>query len=90
LIPADFADRRRFFRMGREPLMVDILPEIDGVDFDQVWERRIQGRIDAPTGQKAFFISSDDLVTAKLAARRPQDLADATAIRIAAGGPPES
>jgi hypothetical protein len=81
LTAADFADRSRFFRMGREPVMVDILPEIDGVDFDAVWQRRVEGVIDPATGQKAFFISSDDLVMAKMAAGRPQDLADAAAIR---------
>ncbi len=70
--------------MGREPLMVDILPEIDGIDFDRAWERRVEGVIDAVTGQKAFFISSADLIVAKLAAGRPQDIADATAIRKAA------
>ncbi len=81
LAPADFADRTKFFRMGHEPLMVDILPEIDGVDFEQVWANRVEGVIDACTGQIAHFISSDDLVTAKLAAGRPQDIADAAAIR---------
>ena len=82
---ADFADRSKFFRIGREPLMVDILPEIDGVDFDNVWKKRVDGVIDAATGQKAFFISSDDLIVAKLASGRPQDIADVAAIRKAAG-----
>jgi hypothetical protein len=87
LAAADFADRRKFFRMGREPVMVDILPEIEGVDFDRVWENRVESAIDAATGQKALFISSDDLVAAKLAAGRPQDIADADAIRKAAERP---
>src|SRR5882724_12020658 len=39
LTAEDFNDRGKFFRMGREPIMVDILPEIDGVDFDLAWER---------------------------------------------------
>lgn len=54
------------------------------VDFDAAWERRAQGVIDATTGLKANFISAADLITAKLAAGRPQDLADADAIRKAA------
>ena len=29
----DFAERGSFFRMGVPPLMVDILPEISGIDF---------------------------------------------------------
>jgi hypothetical protein len=37
--------------------------------------------IDANTGFKAFFICSADLMAAKLAAGRPQDLADVDAIR---------
>ena len=40
--------------------------------------------IDTKSGLKAFFISAEDLVTAKLAAGRPQDLADVDAIRKAA------
>ena len=80
----DFSDRRKFFRMGKEPVMVDILPEIDGVDFDRAWENRVESVIDLESGLKAYFISSPDLVAAKLAAGRPQDLADVAAIRKAA------
>jgi hypothetical protein len=82
--PEDFADRSSFFRFGRDPKGFDILPSIPGVDFDAAWERRVEGVIDATTGLKAFFISSNDLVAAKLAAGRPQDLADVDAIRKAA------
>ena len=82
--PEDFADRATFFRFGRDPRGFDILPDIPGVDFDAAWERRVEGVIDATTGLKAFFISSGDLVAAKLASGRPQDLADVDAIRKAA------
>jgi hypothetical protein len=37
--------------------------------------------IDPQSGLKAFFISATDLIASKLAAGRPQDLADAEAIR---------
>ncbi|MGH9378531.1 MAG: DUF6036 family nucleotidyltransferase [Terriglobia bacterium] len=77
----NFRDRKKFFRIGREPLAVDILPEIDGVDFDSAWEKRVEAVIDAQSGLKAFFISHADLVTSKLAAGRPQDIADVAAIR---------
>jgi hypothetical protein len=66
--------------MGREPVAVDVLTEILGVDFDTAWARRVEAVID-PNGLKANFISRDDLIAAKLASARPQDLADVDAIR---------
>jgi hypothetical protein len=77
----DFADRTSFFRFGRDPKSFDILPNIPGVDFDAAWERRVESVIDPTSGLKANFISADDLIAAKLAAGRPQDIADADAIR---------
>jgi hypothetical protein len=79
LTVADFAERGPFFHIGREPVAVDILTEIPGVDFDTAWERRVEDVIDIATGLKATLISRDDLITAKLAAARPQDLADVDA-----------
>jgi hypothetical protein len=67
--------------MGPEPVAVDILSDIPGVDFDAAWERRVEEVIDATTALKANFISRDDLLAAKLAAGRPQDIADAEAIQ---------
>src|ERR1019366_10323097 len=68
--PADFIEREKFFRLGRAPVMVDILPEIGGVDFDRAWHRRVEAVIDAASGLKACFISREDLIAAKLAAGR--------------------
>ena len=82
--PEDFADRGSFFRFGRDPHGFDILPDIPGVDFDAAWERRVEGVIDPETGLKAFFISRDDLIAAKLASGRTRDLADVEDIRDAA------
>lgn len=79
--PEDFADRTTFFRFGNEPQSIDILPDIPGADFDAAWERRVEDVIDPVAGLRAFFISRDDLIAAKLAAARPQDLADVDALR---------
>ena len=86
LKPADFAERGKFFRMGRAPLAVDILPEIDGIDFEQAWSNRVETTIDPDRNLKACFISSEDLITNKLASGRPQDIADVAALRKAAEG----
>jgi|SRR5579863_1186444 len=81
LTTADFAARGPFFRMGREPVSVDILTAIPGVEFDPAWERRVEDVIDPASGLRASFISREDLIAAKLEAGRPQDLADVDAIR---------
>lgn len=78
LTPTDFAEPGAFFRMGAPPVMVDILSSIRGVDFDQAWQRRVEFAVDSDLN--ASFISREDLLAAKLAAGRPQDLADAVAL----------
>jgi hypothetical protein len=82
--PEDFAERGNFFRFGSDPHGFDILPDIPGADFEGAWERRVEGVIDPKSGLKAFFISAPDLIASKLAAGRPQDIADAEAVRKAA------
>src|SRR5579862_8824825 len=58
LRPEHFTDPNIFFRMGTPPQMVEILPRITGVEFDQAWEHRIEAVIDERTGLKAFIISA--------------------------------
>ncbi len=82
LKPEDFIEKGMFYRMGHPPLMIDILPEISGVDFDAAWEKRVAVKIDK--GLKVFFIDTDSLIDSKLAAGRPEDLADVAALRRAA------
>ncbi len=77
----DLADARKFIRFGREPVAVDILPRIDGVNFDEAWARRVESVIDANSGLTAIFISKNDLIASKLAAGRLRDLADVEEIR---------
>jgi hypothetical protein len=81
LTSADFAEPGPFFRMGLAPVGVDILTSIPGVDFDAAFQRRVEEVVDPVSGLKASFISRDDLIAAKLASGRPQDLADVDAIR---------
>lgn len=78
LTAEDLIEPGSFFRMGRPPVMVDILPRISGVDFEEAWQRRVDVAIDDTLNVP--FISREDLIAAKLAAGRPQDLADAVAL----------
>ena len=84
LSATDFAEPGPFLRMGREPVGVDILTSIPGVEFDPAWERRVEDVIDPASGLKVSFISREDLIAGKLASGRLQDLADVEAIRKAA------
>ncbi len=77
----DLQDSAKFIRFGREPVAIDILPHIDGVDFDGAWEGRVENVIDPKTGLTAFFISKKDLIASKVAAGRTRDLADVEEIR---------
>jgi hypothetical protein len=81
IVPEDFANRGNLFRFGHEPRCIDILPDIPGINFQDAWDRRVEGIVDPETGLKEFFISAPDLIATKLAAGRPQDIADAEAIR---------
>ncbi|MDE2135855.1 MAG: hypothetical protein KGJ68_00335 [Gammaproteobacteria bacterium] len=78
LTAQDLVEPGSFFRMGTPPVMVDILSRISGVDFEQAWQRRVDVAIDGSL--RAPFISREDLLAAKLAAGRPQDLADVAAL----------
>jgi hypothetical protein len=75
----DFAEPESLFRMGTPPVMVDIMPKISGVEFEQAWGRRVEVRLD--NDLFVPFISRSDLLIAKLSAGRAQDLIDAEALR---------
>ncbi len=70
----DFAEEGYFYQMGVPPVRVDILMGIPGVAFEAAWQKRVE--IDFE-GLSVSFIAKEDLIAAKLASGRPQDLIDA-------------
>jgi hypothetical protein len=80
LKPDDFAHEGFFYQMGRPPARVDIFMSIDGVAFPDAWANRVMADFD---GVPATFISRPDLIVAKKAAGRPQDMVDAEALSLA-------
>ncbi len=61
------------FQIGVEPLRIDVITAIDGVDFDAAWPRRSIVKFgDVPVPVLAY----QDLIENKKAAGRLQDLAD--------------
>jgi predicted nucleotidyltransferase len=82
LTAADFAQEGYFYQLGVPPVRVDILMGIPGAVFADAWPRRMEvdfGGLVVP------FISREDLIAAKRAAGRPQDLLDVEQLTRPAG-----
>ena len=73
-----FSEEGFFFQMGRDPHRIDVLMSISGVSFGNAWENRHEVEID---GVPVRFIGLNELLAAKEAAGRPQDLLDASRLR---------
>jgi len=74
LNPDDFCSPDTVVQIGLAPNRIDILTSINGVGFDDAWQKRKQTAVDDTT---FFVIGRDDLLTNKRATGRPKDLADA-------------
>ncbi len=66
-----------FWVFGRPPQQVDVLTKIPGVVFRSAWGRRVEVKLGA---LRIPVIGRADLLAAKRAAGRPQDVADVAAI----------
>ena len=73
LTESDFSKEDSIIQLGYPPFRIDILTSIDGVAFDQAWEKKVVIELN---GMNVPFIGRDDLITNKKAAGRPQDIAD--------------
>jgi hypothetical protein len=70
----DFSEDGFFYQMGQPPVRIDILMGIPGLKFQEAWKRRETVWFD---DLAVLFISRQDLIVAKHASGRPQDLIDA-------------
>jgi predicted nucleotidyltransferase len=74
----DFMSPENIIQLGYEPNRIDLLVDVDGVSFEECYERR---KADIMGGIKVDILSRQDLVTAKTTAGRLQDLADAEQLK---------
>jgi hypothetical protein len=73
ILPADLTQPEVFLQIGVEPVRVDILTSVPGLDFVSAWGRKVTvafGGVPAPV------LSWADVQTAKAAASRKQDQKD--------------
>lgn len=73
----DFAVPDIVYQIGVNPVRIDILTVVSGLDFENAWTRRVPSRY---AGQPVFVLSMEDLIVNKRASGRPQDLADVAAL----------
>jgi hypothetical protein len=73
----DLAKLGKIWMLGRKPWRIDILTQIDGVDFSEVWH----GRLEVPFEAGHLpVIGIAELIRNKRAAGRPKDLGDVAAL----------
>ena len=77
LTKALFLDSGKIVRIGLPPLRIEVLNNISGVNFDEIYTRRIKESID---GVPIPFIDFDNLLKNKAASGRLKDLADIEAL----------
>ena len=66
------------FQIGVEPVRIDVLTAIDGVQFEEAWADRMSSKF---ADQPVAVLSREHLIKNKLAAARTQDLADVEALK---------
>ena len=74
LKPEDFLSPENIIQLGYEPNRIDILMDLEGVDFEKCYRRKTEIELD---GIKTNFLSLQDLIKVKKTTGRLQDLADA-------------
>jgi hypothetical protein len=67
---ADFLNPDLIYQIGVEPVRVDVMNAVAGLNFGEAWEHRSEARFDELT---CPVLSIDDLIRAKLTAGRAKD-----------------
>jgi hypothetical protein len=74
----DFRAPETVIQLGCAPDRIDLLASISAVSFEEAWKTRVETSLG---GLPVCVISKELLIQNKLAAARPQDLADAAKLR---------
>jgi len=71
--PDDFMAKDSVLQIGIAPYRIDILTDIDGIDFEHAWENKVDGVI---LGVQTSIIGLKDLMLNKSSTNRPKDKLD--------------
>lgn len=73
----DFLQKGAITQIGYPPLRIDILNEIDGVEFNTAYRNKLIVDVD---GLPVNYIGLNDLIKNKQVSGRKQDISDVTAL----------
>jgi hypothetical protein len=73
LSKADFLKKDFITQLGHEPIRIDILNDMAGVNFNEAWANKKEIKYEK---EKIYFIGYHELLKMKKIAGRPQDIAD--------------
>ena len=69
-------------QFGRPPNRIDLLNQIDGVDFADAWQARVTVNLQTPEGQlPLYYLGLPHLIRNKEACARPKDQEDLKFLR---------
>ena len=69
----DFLTPDLIFQIGRAPNRIDLITNVDGLEFESAWGNRVHNEVDS---RAIPVISLADLLANKAASGRKKDLAD--------------
>lgn len=75
--PEELAKPGSIWMLGRKPWRIDVLTQVDGVTFAQVWKGRTRMSFE---GGRLGVIGLKELLANKRASARPKDLADVASL----------
>ena len=75
--PSELENPGIVFQFGVPPNRIDLLNDIDGIEFAAAWPRRTEVVLgEGPDQTRYAYIGLDDLIENKRASGRPKDLGD--------------
>jgi predicted nucleotidyltransferase len=74
--PSNLQKENTIIQFGRPPNRIDLINEIDGVTFGEVWSESMEETIDSDSPISVKLINIDQLLKNKRASDRPKDEQD--------------
>ncbi len=68
--PVNFTEPEVFYQVGVEPVRIDVMTSVSGLEFEAAWGRRLIVDFD---GEPGTVLSKEDLLASKKAAGRSRD-----------------